>query len=50
LKAALNPENTEYLFFVARYDGTHVFSKTLEAHTAAQSAIRQQVDAQKKGS
>jgi UPF0755 protein len=50
LKAALNPENTEYLFFVARYDGTHVFSKTLEAHTAAQGAIRQQVDAQKKGS
>ncbi len=50
LKAALYPEKTDDLFFVARYDGTHVFSKTLAAHQAAQSAIRQRVDAQKKPS
>lgn len=40
LKAVLDPETTDYLYFVARYDGTHVFSTTLEAHEAAQAAIR----------
>ncbi len=42
LKATLNPESTEYLFFVARYDGTHVFSKTLAEHEAATREIRRQ--------
>ncbi len=42
LKAALYPENTPYLYFVARYDGTHVFSRTLSEHEAAQTAIRKQ--------
>lgn len=42
LKATLNPESTEYLFFVARYDGTHVFSKTLSEHEAATREIRRQ--------
>jgi UPF0755 protein len=50
LKASLYPENTDYLFFVARYDGTHFFSKTLAAHQAAQLAIRKQVEAQPKPS
>ncbi len=48
LKAALYPENTDYLFFVARYDGTHFFSKTIEAHEAARDAIRKQREAQKR--
>ena len=42
LKATLNPESTEYLFFVARYDGTHVFSKTLAEHVAATKKIRRE--------
>lgn len=42
LKAALYPENTSYLYFVARYDGTHVFSRTLSEHQAAQAAIQKQ--------
>jgi UPF0755 protein len=42
LKAVLNPDNTDLLFFVAKYDGTHVFSKTLSEHVAATQAIRQQ--------
>ncbi|MFB2919692.1 MULTISPECIES: endolytic transglycosylase MltG [Aerosakkonema] len=42
LKAVLNPEDTEYLFFVARYDGSHVFSRTLAEHEAAVVAIRKQ--------
>jgi UPF0755 protein len=45
LKAALYPENTPYLYFVARYDGTHVFSRTLAEHEAAQAAIRKQQSA-----
>ncbi|MGB2924823.1 MAG: endolytic transglycosylase MltG [Limnothrix sp.] len=40
LRATLNPEDTEYLFFVAKYDGTHVFSKTLAEHEAATKKIR----------
>ncbi|MGF1569289.1 MAG: endolytic transglycosylase MltG [Nodosilinea sp.] len=40
LEAALAPEDTDYLFFVARYDGTHVFSRTLAEHEAARDAIR----------
>jgi UPF0755 protein len=39
LQASLNPRDTEYLYFVARYDGTHVFSKTLAEHEAAQNKI-----------
>lgn len=42
LKATLNPEDTSYLFFVARYDGTHIFSKTLSEHEAATREIRRQ--------
>jgi UPF0755 protein len=42
LKAVLAPDPTEKLFFVAKYDGTHVFSKTLNEHVAATNAIRQQ--------
>jgi UPF0755 protein len=44
LKATLAPESSEYLYFVARYDGTHVFSKTLAEHEAATREIRQQRD------
>jgi UPF0755 protein len=46
LQASLDPADTEYLYFVARYDGTHVFSKTLEEHEAAQAAIRDGITAQ----
>lgn len=35
LKATLNPENSNYLYFVSRNDGTHVFSETLQAHNQA---------------
>jgi UPF0755 protein len=47
LQATLNPEKTDYIFFVARYDGTHVFSKTLQQHVAATNAIRRQRQAQR---
>ena len=35
LHAALNPENTKALYFVARGDGSHVFSETYEQHNNA---------------
>ncbi|MDQ2075679.1 endolytic transglycosylase MltG [Marinimicrobium sp. ABcell2] len=35
LEASLNPLDGETLFFVARGDGTHVFSRTLEEHNRA---------------
>lgn len=48
LKAVLNPDSTDLLFFVAKYDGTHVFSKTLSEHVAATKSIRQQRQSGKK--
>lgn len=35
LEAALNPERHDYLYFVARGDGTHTFSRTAAEHAAA---------------
>jgi UPF0755 protein len=35
LEAAVHPAQTDFLFFVSRNDGTHVFSKDLKAHVAA---------------
>jgi UPF0755 protein len=35
LEAALHPAATPYLYFVARQDGTHQFSRTLEEHNRA---------------
>jgi UPF0755 protein len=46
LQATLAPETTDYLYFVAKYDGTHVFSRTLGEHETAQTQIREKVDAQ----
>ncbi len=43
LEATLTPENTEYLYFMARYDGTHIFSRTLAEHNAAVAQIDQKV-------
>ncbi len=46
LQASLDPAPTDYLYFVARYDGTHVFSRTLGQHESAQGDIRDRVDAE----
>ncbi|MCU0847902.1 MAG: endolytic transglycosylase MltG [Spirochaetes bacterium] len=35
IKAALEPEKTDFLYFVARNDGSHYFSKTLREHNRA---------------
>jgi UPF0755 protein len=43
LAATLAPESTEYLYFMARYDGTHIFSRTLEEHQAAIAQVEAQL-------
>jgi UPF0755 protein len=40
IDAALYPERTDFLYFVARDDGTHVFSKTLKEHDRAIESVR----------
>ena len=35
IKAALQPADVSYLFFVSRNDGTHLFSEDLESHNQA---------------
>jgi UPF0755 protein len=35
IRAALNPEDGEELYFVAKGDGSHVFSRTLDEHNQA---------------
>ncbi len=40
LMAVLYPANTDYLYFVARGDGTHIFSRTHQEHQRARHAVR----------
>ena len=42
LLATLYPTPTEYLYFVARGDGTHIFSRTNKEHERAKSKVRRQ--------
>ncbi len=40
IQAALNPAAVDYLYFVARPNGTHVFTRTLAEHNAAKRAAQ----------
>lgn len=40
LLAVLYPEETEYLYFVSRGDGTHIFSRTNKEHERAKRRIK----------
>jgi UPF0755 protein len=44
LDAALNPADSDLLYFVARTDGTHVFSRTLAEHNRAVAETRRDWD------
>ena len=48
LEASLNPGDTEYLFFMARFDGTHIFSRTLAQHEAAKRQVGNKIRAGEK--
>jgi len=39
IRAALEPARVDYLYFVARGDGTHIFSRTLAEHLQAKRAF-----------
>jgi len=43
-EAALAPADVDFMFFVARPDGSHVFTRTLAEHNRAKSASRQELD------
>lgn len=49
IKAALEPESTEYLYFVAGKDGQHIFSKTYEEHLAAMNSAESAVRVESEG-
>lgn len=40
INAALHPEDNDYLYYVARGDGSHQFSKTLDEHNKAVTTFR----------
>lgn len=39
VEAVLNPASVDYLYYVARPDGSHVFSRTFDEHVRAKRAI-----------
>jgi UPF0755 protein len=44
IRAALYPAHTAYLYFVARKDGTHIFSRTLKEHERAIEQVKRRAD------
>ncbi len=42
IRAAFNPAKVKFLYFVAKPDGTHIFSNTFEQHLNAQRRIEQE--------
>lgn len=40
ISAALNPEDHSYYFYVAKSDGSHIFSHTLAEHNAAKQSVQ----------
>lgn len=49
LRAALQPSNVEYLYFVSNADGrTHTFSRTLEEHNSAVARFRREIAVQRR--
>ncbi|MGI5837550.1 MAG: endolytic transglycosylase MltG, partial [Chloroflexota bacterium] len=41
LRAAVDPEETDYVYFVAKPDGSHAFARTLEEHNENVAKYRQ---------
>jgi UPF0755 protein len=47
IKAVLNPSEHDYLYFVSRNDGTHIFSKTYQDHEKAVEDFQVNANARK---
>jgi UPF0755 protein len=45
IDAILNPADVDYLYFVARPDGSHVFNRHLADHNRARAEIRREIQA-----
>jgi len=43
IKAAIYPENSEYLYFVADGTGRHIFSRTLQEHNRAKRQVKRKL-------
>lgn len=50
LRAVLDPARVPYLFFVARPDGSHVFTETMREHINAKNRIRREREERARGS
>lgn len=48
LDAALNPADVRYMYFVARPDGSHIFTNTLQEHNRARQTVRQEQERREK--
>jgi UPF0755 protein len=48
IDAILRPADVDFLYFVARPDGSHVFNRHLEDHNRARAAIRREIDARQR--
>jgi UPF0755 protein len=48
IDAALNPADVDYLYFVARPDGTHIFTRTLVEHNRARQTVRREREARER--
>ncbi len=44
IRAVLDPADVDFLYFVARPDGRHVFTRSLAAHNAAKQRIRREAE------
>jgi UPF0755 protein len=45
IRATLHPASVDFLYFVARPDGSHIFTRTLAEHNRARVQVRRQLDA-----
>jgi UPF0755 protein len=46
IDAALNPATVDFMFFVARPDGSHIFTRTLDEHNRARVTVRRMQEQQ----
>jgi UPF0755 protein len=48
IDAVLDPADVNYLYFVARPDGSHVFNRHLEDHNRARAEIRREIESRRR--